>query len=101
MTVKRTIIPESPIGLYVWEMPDGRVVGDSDGNFLNIPAKFGDLKRIRQLTDYVKSMGIEHGQAKFMSGRRRVTDSEYDDMMERLLDGKVADWLDPGQFEDA
>jgi len=30
---------ESTLGIYVWEMPDGRWIGDDDGNFLSITSK--------------------------------------------------------------
>ena len=30
---------ESILGIYVWEMPDGRWIGDDDGNFLSVTAK--------------------------------------------------------------
>jgi hypothetical protein len=100
MTIKRTIIPESKFGVYVWEMPDGRVVANEQGDYFNIPAKFGDQKRIAQMRDAVKDFGITTGKVKFMSGRRRVSESEYEDQLERLLDNKVADPYDPGQFKE-
>lgn len=95
MTVKRTVVPETNIGVYVWEMPDGRVVANEQGDYLNVPARFGDIVRIQQITNAVKEFGIYEGKPKFMAGRRRVTQSEYEDMMERLLDGKIADPADP------
>jgi len=27
---------ETRLGIYVWEMPDGRWVGDDEGNFLSV-----------------------------------------------------------------
>ena len=27
---------ETRLGIYVWEMPDGRWIGDDDGNYLSI-----------------------------------------------------------------
>ncbi len=34
---------ESTLGIYVWEMPDGRWIGDEDGNYLSITSKKGTL----------------------------------------------------------
>ena len=33
-SVNQQIIEETTLGVYVWEMPDGRWIGDDDGNFL-------------------------------------------------------------------
>ena len=30
---------ESTLGIYVWEMPDGRWIGDDEGNYLSITSK--------------------------------------------------------------
>lgn len=35
----RVLEEESTLGIYVWEMPDGRWIGDDDGNFLSITSK--------------------------------------------------------------
>jgi hypothetical protein len=40
--IKQQIIEESPLGIYVWEMPDGRWIGDDDGNFLSVTSKKGN-----------------------------------------------------------
>ncbi len=40
---------ESTLGIYVWEMPDGRWIGDDDGNFLSITSKKGNRSRIDAL----------------------------------------------------
>ncbi len=45
MDIKRlnqTTVEETTLGIYVWEMPDGRWIGDDDGNFLSITSKKGN-----------------------------------------------------------
>jgi hypothetical protein len=36
---KQTSVEETTLGIYVWEMPDGRWVGDDDGNYLSITSR--------------------------------------------------------------
>lgn len=84
-------VQETNIGLYVWEMPDGRWVGDDQGNFMNIPAREGDRKRIAELTDAAKAHGVTEGQPFFLSGNRRVTDEQYEEQRQRLLFGLTPD----------
>ncbi len=37
---------ESTLGIYVWEMPDGRWIGDEDGNYLSITSKKGNTSSL-------------------------------------------------------
>ena len=46
---------ESTLGIYVWEMPDGRWIGDEDGNFLSITSKKGNRSRVDALASPVVS----------------------------------------------
>jgi len=59
MDIKRTGFKindhETTLGIYVWEMPDGRWIGDDDGNFLSITAKEGNRERMNLLADAVRS----------------------------------------------
>lgn len=84
-------VEETDIGLYLWEMPDGRWVADEDGNWMNISARRGDLKRIAELQAVAKSYGITEGRAVFLSGHRRVTEEEYEEQRQRLMFGLVPD----------
>ena len=89
-----TPVEESNIGLYVWQMPNGQYVGDEDGNFLNVPARKGDLKQIMNLTNAVRYYGINEGEAVFLAGRRRVSDEEYSEQVERQKAGLTPDPFD-------
>lgn len=91
---------ETTLGIYVWEMPDGRWIGDDDGNFLSITSKKGNKSRINALADAVRSYGITEGQPKFLSGRRKIDDEEYEYQQQRLNWGLVPDPLDIGNYKD-
>lgn len=100
---KTTVVPESHsvFGLYLWQVTDGRYVGDDQGNFLNIPSKYGDPKKIEQLKQAVYSYGVYEGSPVFFPGHRRVTDEEYSEQVDRLNQGLVPDTEDIGALNDA
>lgn len=93
-------VEESKYGVYVWRMPDGRFVSDGDGNFLNIPSEKFDLSKMKALREAVNYYGITEGEAVFLSGRRRVTDSEYEEQQERMVNGLTPDPYDAGALAD-
>ena len=74
---------ESTLGIYVWEMPDGRWIGDEDA-----------------LAREVRTFGIYEGGPKFLSARRKITDEEYAEQEQRLKWGLVPDPLDIGNYKD-
>ena len=59
--INQSVIEETTLGIYVWEMPDGRWIGDDDGNFLSITAKKGNRSKIALLADAVRAHGIYEG----------------------------------------
>lgn len=91
---------ESTLGIYVWEMPDGRWIGDDDGNYLSVTSKKGNKSRINALADAVRGYGIYEGQPKFLSGRRKIDDEEFEYQNQRLKWGLVPDPLDIGNYKD-
>jgi hypothetical protein len=99
-TTRKQIVEEVAYGVYVWEMPDGRWIGDDDGNFLNIPAMKGDRKRMQQLKDTVRSYGITEGKPYFLAGHRQVTDEEFEYQKQRMAFGLVPDELDVPAFKE-
>lgn len=92
--MKITPVEETDIGVYVWRMPDGRWVGDDEGNFASISAQKGDLKRIHQLTELVRSCGVQEGAPYFLPGRRKVSDEEFEEQKDRLNAGLLPDEYD-------
>ena len=95
-----TVIEEVDYGLYVWEMPDGTVVGDDQGNFLNVAAFKGDSVKMNMLVNEVRSFGITEGRPRWLSGHRRVTDEEYEEQQQRLRWGLVPDVWDAPAMEE-
>lgn len=93
---KIKIVEETEYGLYLWETIDGKLVCDEDKNYLNIPGKRGDQKKIKQLQDAARSFGVDGGKAVFLSGNRRVTDEEYEYQKQRMEWGLIPDELDYG-----
>ena len=99
--MKVTPVDEVSYGLYVWQMPDGSLVVDQDGNYLNVSAMKGDIKRINNLKKAAKELGLEEGKPLWFSGHRRVTNDEYLEQKQRMEWGLVPDELDvPAIVED-
>ena len=91
---------ESTLGIYVWEMPDGRWIGDDDGNFLSVTSKKGNRSLINALAREVRSYGIYEGGPKFLSARRKISDEDFEHQKQRLEWGLVPDPLDIGNYKD-
>jgi hypothetical protein len=96
--MRRRIIEETDMGLYIWSI-DGVPVGDSEGNYLSVPAKKGDVKIINAFRNvvygYMKDMGMEPaGVPVFLAGRRQITDEEYEEQVSRAKFGLIPDPLD-------
>lgn len=98
---KHQYIEETTLGIYVWEMPDGRWIGDDDGNFLSVTSKKGNKSRMDALAREVRSYGIYEGRPKFLSGRRKIDDEEYEYQKQRLEWGLTPDPLDIGVYKDS
>ena len=96
----RMLQEESTLGIYVWEMPDGRWIGDDDGNFLSVTAKKGNRSLINALAREVRSYGIYEGGPKFLSARRKISDEDFEHQKQRLEWGLVPDPLDIGNYKD-
>jgi hypothetical protein len=99
-TTRKQIVEEVPWGVYVWEMPDGRLLGDEDGNFLNIASIKGNQKRIQELKDAARSYGITEGKPLYLSGHRQVTDEEFENQKRRMAFGLIPDELDVAAFRE-
>lgn len=79
-------------GVYAWRMPDGKVLGNDQGDMLNIPSMKGDITKQRMLQNYVNhELGIFKGEPYFMEGVMRLTEDEHQDQMQQMLEGKTPD----------
>jgi len=96
----KTLDEETRLGIYVWEMPDGRWIGDDDGNFLSVTSTKGNRSKIDALAREVQSYGIYEGRPKFLSGRRKIDDQEFEYQKQRLEWGLMPDPLDIGNYKD-
>jgi hypothetical protein len=92
--IGKKVVDELKYGVYVWQMPDGRWVGDDEGNFLSISAQAGDRKRIDQLKQAVRHYGVEEGAPLFLSGHRKISDEEYENQRLRMEFGLLPDEYD-------
>lgn len=98
-TVNRQQVEEVPYGMYVWEIEeDGekKVLGDDDGNVLNVFCMKGNREAIKALADAARYYGFPDGKAIWWSGKRRVTDEELHEQEMREQLGLVPDPLDYG-----
>lgn len=91
---------ETALGIYVWEMNDGRWIGDDDGNYLSITSMKGDKDKMDALAKAVASFGIDTGKPLFLSGRRKIDDEEFEYQNQRLKFGLVPDPYDIGNYKD-
>ena len=99
-TRSKILEEESTLGIYVWEMPDGRWIGDDDGNFLSVTSKKGNRTNIDALAREVSTFGIYEGVPKFLSARRKINDEEFEHQKQRLDWGLVPDPFDIGNYKD-
>lgn len=99
-TTNRQLVEEVPYGMYVWQTPDGEVLGDGDGNVMNVFCMKGDRKAIAALADAARHYGFAEGKAVWWSGKRRISDEELEEQQMREKLGLVADPLDAGAIRD-
>lgn len=93
--------PDLEYGLYVWILPTGKPFKDNDGNYLNIPALRGDIKKLAELRQAAIYYGQPEGTAKFLPGGMRATDEEYSEQVDRLKEGYIPSMNDIGAVVDA
>jgi hypothetical protein len=94
------IEPDVNWGLYMWKLPNGRLLQDGNGNYLNIPSWRGDIIKIAAVRNAAKDFGKPEGDIYFKPGVGRATDSERQEQEERMIAGEVLD-NDFGAIADA
>lgn len=99
-TTNKQIIEEVPYGMYVWECSDGEVLGDDEGNVMNVFCMKGDRKAIDVITQAARHYGFPDGKAVWWSGKRPITDEELQEQQTREKLGMIADPLDYGAIRD-
>ena len=98
--MKYSVEEETTLGIYVWEMPDGRWIGDDEGNYLSVTSMKGNKAKIDALAREVSSFGIHEGRPLFLAGRRKIDDEEFQYQQQRLEWGLIPDPLDIGNYKD-
>lgn len=97
--VRKSIVPETEYGVYVWFTADKRMIQDDEGRPLAMPARRGDVKAINAMRDaaygFLGDMGLEkNGNVAFFPGHRLITDDEYDEQRMRMEFGLTPDPYD-------
>ena len=87
-------------GIYVWKLPSGNILGDTDKNLLNIPARRGDLEAIKRLAEAAAYYGHPQGRPEFLAGVGRITEDQYREDIARRDEG-LTPYGDTGAWRDA
>lgn len=94
------LVDDIQYGVYIWRDARGRIVADSDYNYMLIPSRKGDLHKIKLLEQAARSYGIMDGGPEFMAGARPISDAEWEHQKARQEAGLVPDEYDLGNLID-
>lgn len=94
MKKKLSVVKDREYGTYFWELPSGKYLGDTNGDMLTMEGKEHDLAAIAQMAAAARACGFPEGKAVWKTGVRKLTDAEYELMMERLEAGLTPDPAD-------
>jgi hypothetical protein len=86
-TTGRRAVEEVPYG-------ETQVLGDGDGNVMNVFCMKGDKRAIRALADAARSYGYPDGKPVWWSGKRRINDEELQEQQMREKLGLNPDPMD-------
>ena len=87
-------------GLYVWKLPNGKILGDSQGNIFNIPGASHDFQAMAKLQAAARELGYDEGTAIFKAHISRVSEEEHQEQVGRMLEGKIPSLTDQGAWHD-
>ena len=89
-------------GVYVWRnKSNGRIFRDDDNNVLNIPSRRMDIAKMKIISDAAAHYDEPEGEAVFIPGAQRATDSEYTNQIERMKSGELPTMNDFNAVRDA
>lgn len=74
-------------GIYCWKLPDGRLLGNDEGDPLVIDARYGDVKRITMLREAAAGYGFPDGEPVFFPGKKPLTQQQWELQEELLAQG--------------
>jgi hypothetical protein len=89
-------------GLYVYKKSNGKWYTDGTGSVLNIPATKGDISKIAELKRAAISFGDDgQGTVHFVPGLTRVSEEEYSEQKDRMMQGLIPSLNDLGAVDAA
>lgn len=100
MVVKKngvSIVSETNLGVYVWQLPNGDFVMDEDLNVLSIQAFRGDIAAMKKINAVAQNLGLD-GKPYFVEGARKISDTEFDEQRARFFAGLTPDPYDIGIY---
>lgn len=99
---KKVIGKDYDWGLYVYKKATGKWFTDGEGSVLNIPSMRGDLSKIAELKKAAIHYGDDgDGEAVFVAGLNRVTEEEYSEQKDRMVNGLIPSMNDLGAWHAA
>ena len=81
--------PFSNAGIYVWQLPSGKFFTDDEGNALSIESMKDDPSKMKELADAAKYNGQPEGKAVFFPNVRKISDEEYSEQKDRMMQGLI------------
>jgi hypothetical protein len=89
-------------GLYVYKKSNGKWYTDGNGSVLNIPSNKGDISKISELKKAAISFGDDgQGTVHFIPGLTRVSEEEYSEQKDRMMQGLIPSMNDLGAWDAA
>jgi len=84
-------------GLYVYKKSNGKWFTDGEGSVLNIPSMKGDISKISELKQAAIYYGDPgDGECVFVPGLTRISEEEYSEQKQRMMEGLIPSMNDLG-----
>lgn len=74
-------------GIYCWKLPDGRLLGNEEGDPLVIDAYRNEKPRIEMLREAAKGYGYPDGEPIFFPGKKPLTREQWELEQELIEQG--------------
>ena len=83
-------------GLYFWQLPDGHLFHDGEGNLLSIESVKDDIGQMAKLRQAAAHYGQPEGKPWFYAGAKKATDEQYEEQIDRMKNGLLPSMDDLG-----
>lgn len=97
----KVVESDSDFGIYVWQLDDGGVFGDGQGNILNVPGYRFDISKMNAIREVAMADGAGSGSPRFLAGVQRVSEMRYSEEKGRMAEGYIPSETDIGAWKDA